>query len=75
MKATTPVESPYMTADEAMVYLRRGSRRALERLIAEHRLPYCRSGGKLLFDRREIDAWLRGHGSALELARTQRRRA
>ena len=70
-----PVVSPYLTAREAIVYLKLGSRSALQRLIVEHRLPTCRRGGRYLFDTRELDAWLRGHGSALEWARAQRRRA
>jgi excisionase family DNA binding protein len=66
------MDSPYLTAREAIVYLRLGSRSALQRLIVEHRLPCCRRGGMYLFDVREIDAWLRGHNSALELARARR---
>jgi excisionase family DNA binding protein len=69
------MDSPYLTAREAITYLRLGSRSALQRLIVEHRLPYCRRGGKLLFDTRELDAWLRGHASAVDWARAQRRRA
>jgi excisionase family DNA binding protein len=69
------VVSPYVTAREAIVYLRLGSRSALQRLIVEHRLPYCRRGGKYLFDTRELDAWLHGHNSALERARALRRGA
>jgi excisionase family DNA binding protein len=69
----TTVASPYLTAREAITYLRLGSRSALQRLITEHRLPYCRRGGMLLFDTREIDAWLHSQGSALEWARAKRR--
>jgi excisionase family DNA binding protein len=53
-----PIESPYLTPAEAIVYLRCGSRSALQRLITEHRLPYCRRGRKLLLDKRDIDKWL-----------------
>ena len=52
------IESPYLTPAEAMAYLRCGSRSALQRLITEHRLPYCRRGVRLLFDRRDLDAWM-----------------
>lgn len=52
------IESPYFTPAETIAYLRCGSRSALQRLITDHRLPYCRRGFKLLFDRRQIDEWL-----------------
>jgi excisionase family DNA binding protein len=67
--------SPYLTARETIAYLRLGSRSALQRLIVQHRLPCCRRGGQYLFDTRELDAWLHGHGSAVEWARALRRRA
>lgn len=62
--------SPYLTAAEAIVYLRLGSKQALYRLIQQHALPVCRRGRLYLFDRREIDAWVRGFGSALERVRS-----
>jgi excisionase family DNA binding protein len=64
--------SPYLTAREVIVYLRLGSRSALQRLLVEHALPFCRRGRNYLFDTREIDAWLHGHGSAIEMARAAR---
>lgn len=67
--------TPYLTAAEAIAYLRLGSRSALQRLIVEHRLPCCRRGRLYLFDTRELDAWLHGHGSALDWARALRRGA
>lgn len=67
--------TPYLTAAEAIAYLKLGSRSALQRLIVEHRLPCCRRGRLYLFDTREIDAWLHGHGSALDWARALRRGA
>jgi excisionase family DNA binding protein len=69
------VASPYLTARETIAYLKLGSRSALQRLIVEHRLPYCRRGRLYLFDTRELDAWLHGHGSALERTRALRRGA
>jgi excisionase family DNA binding protein len=68
-----PVDSPYLTSEEARVYLRLGSESALYRLIREHRLPVCRRGRLYLFDRRELDAWARGFDSALTLARHTRK--
>lgn len=62
------IESPYLTPAEAIAYLRCGSRSALQRLIAEHRLPYCRRGAKLLFDRYDLDEWLH-RNQQLQLAK------
>jgi excisionase family DNA binding protein len=71
--AVVSAPSPYLTAAEAMTYLRLGSRSALQRLIVEHRLPCCRRGRLYLFDTRELDAWLHGHASALDGARAAAR--
>jgi excisionase family DNA binding protein len=69
------MESPYLTARETLAYLRIGSQSALYRLIREHALPFCRVGRLYRFDRRELDAWMRGFGSALEQVRHERRSA
>jgi excisionase family DNA binding protein len=73
MSVHTPVSTPYLTAREAIAYLKLGSESALYRLIREHRLPTCRRGRLYLFDTRELDAWAHGHNSAIEWARSQRR--
>jgi excisionase family DNA binding protein len=67
------VHSPYLNAREAIAYLRLPSETALYRLIREHRMPTCRRGRLYLFDKRELDAWLRGLGSALEMTRAHRK--
>lgn len=64
--------SPYLTTRETIDYLKLKSRSALQHLIVNHRLPYCRRGRCLLFDVREIDAWVHGHNSALEWSRAKR---
>lgn len=64
------IVSPYLTAAEAIVYLRLHSESALYRLVNEHRLPAGRRGRLYLFDIREIDAWVAGHSSALEQTRS-----
>jgi excisionase family DNA binding protein len=69
------VESPYLTASEAMAYLKLESSSALYRLVKQHRLPTCRRGRLYLFDRRELDAWLHGYSSEIEMVRAARRRA
>lgn len=67
--------SPYLTAGEAIAYLRLGSESALYRLVREHHLPHCRRGRLYLFDVRELDAWAHGHASAIDWSREQRKRA
>ena len=67
--------TPYLTAREAMDYLKLHSQDALYRLVKHHRLPFCRRGRLYLFDVRELDAWLRGFNSELEMVRASRRRA
>jgi excisionase family DNA binding protein len=66
------IESPYLTTQEAVQYLRLGSRQALYRLITEHALPHGRRGRLHLFDKRDLDAWVRGFGSAVERERHAR---
>lgn len=62
------VESPYFDSKEAMAYLRLKYSQQLYQLIKEHGLPTLRCGGRLRFDKRDLDAWLRGT-TALELRR------
>jgi excisionase family DNA binding protein len=69
------MESPYLTAKEAMAYLRLGSRRALQRMLTEHHLPFCRLGRHYRFDTRDLDAWLRGLPSAVERSRAEHRKS
>ena len=66
---------PYLTAAEAIAYLKLGSQSALYRLIREHGLPFCRVGRLYRFDRAEVDAWAHGHRSSIEWARAQRQLA
>lgn len=67
--------SPYMTSAETMAFLAIGSSSALYRLIREHAMPFCRVGGRYRFDRRELEAWMRGHASAIDRMRSERRSA
>jgi excisionase family DNA binding protein len=54
------IDSPYLTSREALAYLRLNSLSALYSHIRENGLPVLRCGGDLRFDRRDLDAWLRG---------------
>jgi len=65
------IESPYLNSREAMTYLRLTSRSQLDNLIRQYAMPFLRRGGRLLFDKRDLDAWLRGT-DALTLARRKR---
>jgi excisionase family DNA binding protein len=68
------ISSPYLTPREALDYLRIGSLSELYRLIREHRMPFCRVGGRYRFDIRELDAWTHGHASTLDRLRAERRK-
>lgn len=61
--------TPYLSAREAIEYLRLPSVVALYHLIRDQRLPTLRRGRSYLFDTRELDAWLRGASSSVELTR------
>ena len=65
------VETPYVDSRGAMGYLVLTSMSSLYYLIREQRLPHLRRGGRLLFDKRDLDAWLRGT-DAVSLARVRR---
>lgn len=68
-QAPRPVDSPYLTSQEAIVYLRLNTLSALYSHMRDNRLPYLRAGRLLRFDKRELDAWLAGHDSHLALVR------
>ena len=69
------MSSPYLTTKEAIEYLRLPSQWALYHLIKEQRLPFCRRGRLYLFDRLELDAWLRGYDSRIEQVRSKGKRS
>lgn len=58
------VDTPWLTAREACVYLRLTSRSAITRLIREYHLPYFRLGTTLRFHKGQLDAWLMARGTA-----------
>lgn len=65
-------ESPYLLASEAARYLRYATTRALYDAIPQLNIPCHRRGGKtLLFDRRELDAWIRDSRPSRQLAAQQ----
>lgn len=72
-QSSRSVNSPYLTSHEAIGYLRLGSLSALYSHIRENKLPVCRVGRELRFDTRELDAWMRGFGSAIAQSRSLRK--
>lgn len=53
------IVSPYLTAKEAAAYLKFRSVGALYAALKPQQIPVLRRGVTLLFDRAELDAWLR----------------
>jgi len=71
MRPARVIETPHLTAHEAVAYLKLGSLSALYRLIREHRLPYGRAGRSYRFNRHHLDRWLEVRGeSSLRLPRS-----
>lgn len=62
------IASPYLTAAEAVAYLKLRTKQALYYHIKENHLPVCRVGSALRFDRQDLDAWVRGT-TTIELRR------
>jgi excisionase family DNA binding protein len=52
-------EPRYLTAEEAAAYLRVPSLKAFYDFLRRHDVPTLRRGRQLLFDRQDLDAWLR----------------
>lgn len=68
-QALRTIDSPYLTSHEALQYLRLRTLSALYSHMRDNRLPYQRVGRSLRFDTRELDAWMRGFNSQIELVR------
>jgi excisionase family DNA binding protein len=52
-------EPRYLTTAEAATYLRFASPKAFRQFLSRHEVPVLRRGRLLLFDRMDLDAWLR----------------
>lgn len=55
-----PIDRPYFTAKQALLFLELGSLGSLYYQIRENRLPYQRIGSRYRFKRTELEAWLAG---------------
>lgn len=53
-----PSQSPWLTVDEAADYLRWPKSR-VQKLTAARAIPHVKHDGRVLFNRVELDAWLR----------------
>ena len=60
VRATSPPQRPYLTADEAAVYLRFPSRQAFYDAIRRVGIPVVRRRRALPFNRGRLDRWLAG---------------
>lgn len=61
-------EAPWMNSVEAVEYLRLPSLDALHRLTGSNAIPHVKQGGRCLFNRRELDAWLESRHEGPRLA-------
>ena len=60
------MENRYLSTDEVAGYIKR-SPGAIRNLVLRRKIPYHKPGGRLLFDREEIDQWVKGSdGMSLE---------
>lgn len=59
MTAANPLQTEWLTADEATAYLRFPSRDALYQAVHRGQLPAHRIGRRLRFRRSELDARMR----------------
>jgi excisionase family DNA binding protein len=55
--------SPWMTAEECAAYIRAPVKR-VRNLTCRGAIPVVREGRRVLYDRREIDEWLRGQSES-----------
>jgi excisionase family DNA binding protein len=53
--------TPWMGVEQAALHLA-CSKHRLYRLVSMRRVPHHHEGARLLFDRTELDAWVRGGG-------------
>lgn len=67
-----PDASPYLTAREAVDYLRLRTLSCLYYHIKQNKLPTLRRGSRYLFEKTELAAWLAGTNS-IDLWRKRRR--
>lgn len=67
------IDSPHLTPNEAVAYLRLGSLGALYYAVNELGLPYGRIGRKFRFRKDHLDRWLEVRGvDSASLSRSQR---
>jgi len=60
------MEQRYLTVQELSIYLKR-SPGAVRNLVLRRTVPYRKPAGRLLFDRDEIDLWIKkSEGISLE---------
>lgn len=54
------IEKKYLTAEECGTYLGGRTPGAIRNLVLRGHIPYRKAGGRLVFIRKELDAWIEG---------------
>jgi hypothetical protein len=58
MSNATPIESPYLTAEEAAVYLRFPSTQWFRIAVRKYGIPKIRRGRRLFFSKQSLDQFM-----------------
>lgn len=68
---TTPLESPYLTADEAAQYLKFPTTHWFRAAVRRYGIPHLRRGRRMFFTQQQLDEFM---GIATEATASVRRR-
>lgn len=66
-KVAQRIDSPYLDSQGAVRYLQLRSLSGLYNLMREHGCPFLRMGGRLRFDKRDLDRWMHDQSARIEL--------
>jgi excisionase family DNA binding protein len=58
MQSSTPIESPYLTAEEAAAYLNFTSVHWFRQAVRRYGIPFKRRGRRLFFTKAELDQFM-----------------
>lgn len=73
-QAITAIETPYLTADEAAVYLRFPTTRAFRLAVKRYGIPCLRRGARMFFTKQGLDGFMEVADEATNGQRRSRRR-
>lgn len=74
MHISTTVDSPYLTAEEAAVYMRYSSAGAFRRSVKHFGIPHTRRGRKMFFTKAALDEFMSISTEATKSARRRTRK-